>query len=164
MGYNQEISIKQSTHSDIQNRILTVEMKIAENPAAEEGLKAIIAKHELGKTEVESQIKGLEEKIADVRAEIDGQNEALKTIDEEEEALAAAEAALVAARAAAPEPESVEPLQKKIKLDDTPQVPVLVSVQEEPQSATDYDLPAEDHHPQQQQQQVDQSSDQQAEV
>lgn len=140
MGYNQEISIKQSTHSEIQNRILTVEMKIAENPAAEEGLKTIIAKHEASKTEVESQIKILEEKIADVRAQIDDQNEALKTIDEDDEESYVSDVAPVAPL----EIESDETPQKKIKLDE----------QEQPQ----YELGAVEH------QHVDQTADQQAEV
>lgn len=82
MGYNQEISILRSFHNDVENRILTVEMKIAENPDAEENLKKLIGKHEEKKADVDSKIKDLEDKIAGVRVEIDEQNKALKTIDE----------------------------------------------------------------------------------
>ena len=85
MGYNQEISILRSTHNDIENRILTVEMKIAELPSAEEGLKKIIEKHEERKSGVDSKIKILEEKIASVRADIDTQNEGLKNIDDKDD-------------------------------------------------------------------------------
>eukprot|EP00533_Pseudo-nitzschia_delicatissima_P009961 CAMPEP_0116113604 /NCGR_PEP_ID=MMETSP0327-20121206/19592_1 /TAXON_ID=44447 /ORGANISM="Pseudo-nitzschia delicatissima, Strain B596" /LENGTH=581 /DNA_ID=CAMNT_0003606963 /DNA_START=137 /DNA_END=1882 /DNA_ORIENTATION=+ len=84
MGYNQEISILRSTHNDIENRILTVEMKIAENSDAEEGLKKLIAKHEERKAEVDTKIQELETKIAGVRVEIDEHNEALEAIDVEE--------------------------------------------------------------------------------
>ena len=81
MGYNQEISILRSTHNDIENRILTVEMKIAENPDAEEGLKKLIGKHEKRKAEVDAKIRDLEEKIAGVRIEINEQNDAIENID-----------------------------------------------------------------------------------
>ena len=146
MGYNQEISIKQSTLGDIQNRILTVEMKVAENPAAEEGLKTIIAKHEASKSEVESQIKLLEEKIADVRAQIDTQNEALNTIDDEEEdhgheqydhthdvyvhVHEAPTKTEVTPPVAVPEPEIAELPQKKVKPDEQPQYEHVVVEQE----------------------------------
>ncbi len=114
MGYNQEISILRSTHNDIENRILTVEMKIAENPDAEENLKKLIAKHEERKTEVDTKIQDLETKIAAVRVEIDQQNEALKAIDVEEPP--------------AEEPKVEEPVtegeppKKKAKIEETPDV------------------------------------------
>jgi hypothetical protein len=81
MGYNQEISILCSDHNNIENRILTVEMKIAEAPDAEENLKKLIAKHEERKAEVDSKIKALEEKIATVRVEIEVHDEALQVLD-----------------------------------------------------------------------------------
>jgi len=175
MGYNQEISIKQSTLSDIQNRILTVEMKIAENPAAEEGLKAIVVKHESSKTEVESQIKVLEDKVAAVRADIDAQNETLKTIDDKDEAPEGTKIEPEEAPAAAPQPESPEPPTKKIKLDEQappspPQPPApapapveapaaTVPVPVPPPTPAQFDLPVAE-----QQQEVNQVPDQQAAV
>jgi len=146
MGYNQEISIKQSTLGDIQNRILTVEMKVAENPAAEEGLKTIIAKHEASKSEVESQIKLLEEKIADVRAQVDAQNEALNTIDNEEDdhgheqyeqnhdahvhSHEVPTKTEMVPPVTAPEPEIAELPQKKVKQDEQPQYELGVAEQQ----------------------------------
>jgi len=81
MGYNQEISILRSTHNDIETRILTVEMKIAESSKPSEGLKKLIEKHEERKVEVDIKIKELEEKIAAVRVEVDGHNDDLTNID-----------------------------------------------------------------------------------
>jgi len=81
MGYNQEISILRSTDNDIENRILTVEMKIAETPGAEESLRKLVDRHEVRKSEVNLKIKALEGRIEGVRSEIDAQNETLKSID-----------------------------------------------------------------------------------
>merc|ERR1719343_1348126 len=92
MGYNQEISILRSTHNDIENRLLNVEMKIAENPDSADGFKKIIEKQEELKVGVDTKIKELEEKIASVRTEIDGQNEKLQAMEAEAEAPAPAEA------------------------------------------------------------------------
>lgn len=117
MGYNQEIAMLRSTYNDIENRILTVEMKIAETPSAEEGLKKIIAKHEERKTEVNGQIKELEEKISSVRSEINTQNEALESIDEPEVAPPQAEV----------ETTSDEPPRKKTKVETADEAPVADS-------------------------------------
>jgi hypothetical protein len=81
MGYNQEISILRSTHNDIETRILTVEMKIAESSKPSAGLTKLIEKHEERKAEVDTKIKDLEEKIAAVRVEVDGHNDDLTNID-----------------------------------------------------------------------------------
>lgn len=110
MGYNQEISIFRSSHNDVENRILTVEMKIAETPSAEEGLKKLIAKHEERKAGIDSKIRDLEEKIAGVRAEIDGQNDAMNAIDDADEV----EVVPVAAE---------EPPMKKAKIEPSLQEP-----------------------------------------
>jgi hypothetical protein len=83
MGYQQEISSLRSTLNDIENRILTVEMKIAENPSAEENLKMVMAKQEERVKGVKDQIKELEEKVAGLRGDIDAHNMELKEIDEE---------------------------------------------------------------------------------
>ena len=108
MGYNQEISILRSTHNDIENRILTVEMKIAENSDAEKGLKKLITKHEERKAEVDTKIQELETKIAGVRVEIDEQNEALNAIDVEEPEEEPEEEG----------EEEVEPPKKKAKIEE----------------------------------------------
>lgn len=110
MGYNQEISIFRSSHNDVENRILTVEMKIAETPSAEEGLKKLIVKHEERKAGIDSKIRDLEEKIAGVRAEIDGQNDAMNAIDDADEV----EVVPVAAE---------EPPMKKAKIEPSLQEP-----------------------------------------
>jgi len=114
MGYNQEISILRSTHNDIENRILTVEMKIAETPSAEEALKKLITKHEERKAVVDSKIVDLEDKIAAVRVEIEEQNEELETINNSDESEASG-AVMVAVPAAAEASDDGEPPRKKTK-------------------------------------------------
>ena len=111
MGYNQEISILRSTSNDIETRILTIEMKIAENPNAEDSLKKLISKQLERKAGVDSQIKDLDIKITGVRTEIDQQNEALKTID-----TTVAETPTTATEAT-----DGEPPNKKVKLNPTEQ-------------------------------------------
>jgi len=133
MGYNQEISILRSTHNDIENRILTVEMKIAELPSAEEGLKKIIEKHEERKAGVDSKIKVLEEKIASVRADIDTQNEGLKNIDEdddEEEATAEVEIEPPAAKKAKEEEQEYELEEQQVDDDNNYHQGVVVHQEE----------------------------------
>lgn len=90
MGYQQEISSLRSTLNDIENRILTVEMKIAENPDAEENLKKVMTKQEDRVAGVKDQIKELEDKVSGLRGQIDQHNEELKELDKEEVILPAA--------------------------------------------------------------------------
>ena len=89
MGYNQEISILRSTHNEIENRLLNVEMKIAENPDSADAFKKIIEKQEERKADVDRDTNELEEKIAAVRAQVEEQNEKLQSIDIEIEESAA---------------------------------------------------------------------------
>ena len=93
MGYQQEISSLRSTLNDIENRIMTIEMKIAETPSTEANLKKLITKQEERKKEVESKIEALEEQIASVKEKIDGHNQELQDLEaasaaEEEEEVA----------------------------------------------------------------------------
>jgi hypothetical protein len=111
MGYNQEISILRSTHNEIENRLLNVEMKIAENPDSADAFKKIIEKQEERKADVDSDTKELEEKIAAVRAQVEEQNEKLQSIDIEIEESAAPP--LV------PAPTEGEPPRKKTKTEPT---------------------------------------------
>jgi chromosome segregation ATPase len=87
MGHQQEVSSLRSTVNDIDNRIMTVEMKIAETPSAEASLKKIIAKQEERKVEVEEKIKELEEEILSVKKEIDGHNKELLELENEYDAI-----------------------------------------------------------------------------
>jgi hypothetical protein len=117
MGYNQEISILRSTHNDIENRILTVEMKTAESSKPEEGLKKLIEKHEDRKAEVDVKIKDLEEKIAAVRVEVDAHNDDLQNID-----ISAAEAeAASSVMPVVTEASEEEPPRKMAKTESSPE-------------------------------------------
>jgi hypothetical protein len=98
MGYQQEVTSLRSTLNDIENRILTVEMKIAETPSAESSLKKIITKQEERKAGVDAKIKELEAQIAYGKEKIDALNKELQEME-----------------SAAP---IVEPVAKKIKTAD----------------------------------------------
>jgi len=83
MGYQQELSLLRSTRNDIENRILSVEMKIAEAPSAEDALNKIIAKQEERMAGVNVEIKEIDGKIASIRAEIELHNQELKNINDD---------------------------------------------------------------------------------
>lgn len=74
-GYQQEISSLRSTLNDLENRILTVEMKIAETPAAEERLNAILNKQKDAKAATETEIAKFQQLIDENRKKIDEYNE-----------------------------------------------------------------------------------------
>jgi len=79
MTFNHEISILRNTHNNIEGRILMIEMRIAENPDAEDGLKKLIAKQLEYKADIDSKIKNIEDKIADIQSKIDQCNESKPT-------------------------------------------------------------------------------------
>jgi len=83
MGYQQELSLLRSTHNDIENRILSVELKIAETTTAADALHKIITKQEERMTGVNAEIKKLVGEIASIRAEIELYNQELKYINED---------------------------------------------------------------------------------
>lgn len=77
-GYQQELSSLRSTSNDLENRIMTVEMKIAEVPASEDRLKVILTKQVNAKAETETRIKELhkqveegKKKVAELTAELE---------------------------------------------------------------------------------------------
>jgi hypothetical protein len=102
MGYQQEVISLRSTLNDIENRIMTVEMKIAETPSAEPSLKNIISKQEERKSEIDAKIEELESQIASGKSKIDFLNKELQEFED----------------AAADAPTVVEPATKKFKLED----------------------------------------------
>jgi hypothetical protein len=69
-GYQQDISSLRSTLNDIANRILTIEMKIAENPDSTERMSKLIADQQASKEDTENKIKGIEDLIAETREQI----------------------------------------------------------------------------------------------
>jgi len=69
-GYQQDISSLRSTLNDIENRILTVEMKIAEAPDSAEKLGEIVSKHKDSKKETEGKVSELQQLIAENRNQI----------------------------------------------------------------------------------------------
>lgn len=83
MGYQQELSLLRSTHNDIENRILSVELKIAETTTAADVLHKIITKQEERMAGVNAEIKKLVGEIASIRAEIELYNQELKYINED---------------------------------------------------------------------------------
>ncbi|KAL3922411.1 MAG: hypothetical protein SGILL_002217, partial [Bacillariaceae sp.] len=66
MGYQQEVASLRSTLNDIDNRIMTVEMKIAES-GSNSNLKKIISQQEDRKSDVDAQISDLEGQIASTK-------------------------------------------------------------------------------------------------
>lgn len=100
MGYQQEVASLRSTLNDIENRIMNVEMKIAETPSAESKLKKIISTQEDRKAGVDSKIEALEQQIADGKSKIEALNTELQELE--------AEAPVV-----------VEPVAKKTKTEDS---------------------------------------------
>lgn len=69
-GYQQDISSLRSTLNDMENRILTVEIKIAETPDAAEKLGEIVSKQKDAKYEVEEKVKELQRLISENRETI----------------------------------------------------------------------------------------------
>jgi len=70
-SYQQEMSSVRSSINDIENRILNVEIRIAENPDATEKLQGIIAKQQEKKDACAEEIKGFEQLIAEARTKIE---------------------------------------------------------------------------------------------
>lgn len=69
-GYQGEVASLRSTISDLDNRILQVEMKIAEAPAGADKLGEIMSKQNESKKEHEEQVKELQQVIEEKRNEI----------------------------------------------------------------------------------------------
>jgi hypothetical protein len=69
-GYQAEIVSLRTTLSDVENRILQVEMKMAETPGAAEKLGAIVVKQNESKKETEQQVKELQQLIKENRSKI----------------------------------------------------------------------------------------------
>eukprot|EP00429_Kryptoperidinium_foliaceum_P018238 CAMPEP_0176044978 /NCGR_PEP_ID=MMETSP0120_2-20121206/22325_1 /TAXON_ID=160619 /ORGANISM="Kryptoperidinium foliaceum, Strain CCMP 1326" /LENGTH=552 /DNA_ID=CAMNT_0017378383 /DNA_START=86 /DNA_END=1744 /DNA_ORIENTATION=- len=69
-GYQQEISSLRSTLNDVENRIMTLEMKVAEAPAGAGKLNEMIAEQKGSKDETLGKIKDLQDKIEEHREEI----------------------------------------------------------------------------------------------
>ncbi len=87
-GYQQDISSLRSSINDMENRILTVEMKIAETPDAAERLGEIISKQKEAKNEVEDKVKELQQLIEENRqniADLTKEMEEVGDVVEEEE-------------------------------------------------------------------------------
>jgi septal ring factor EnvC (AmiA/AmiB activator) len=105
MGYQQEVASLRSTLNDIENRIMTVELKIDETPSSEAKLKKIISQQEERKAEVKGQIQELEAQIANTKATIDTHQEELAVLEKESEALPSPSAKRTKMEM---EPESVE--------------------------------------------------------
>ncbi|KAG7373139.1 hypothetical protein IV203_033863 [Nitzschia inconspicua] len=101
MGYQQEVASLRSTLNDIENRIMTVEMKIAESPSAEASLKKIISTQEERKASVDAQIKELEAQILSGKDQIEVLNKELEDMES---------AAIV------------EPVAKKLKTDEDEEI------------------------------------------
>jgi len=80
-GYQQETSSLRSTINDVDNRILTVEMRMAEAPESAERLQVIIAKQQEAKSQSESKIRELEQLIQESRRKIEGHGEELEQLD-----------------------------------------------------------------------------------
>eukprot|EP00934_Nitzschia_sp_Nitz4_P008486 Nitzschia sp. Nitz4//scaffold154_size52827//19130//21215//NITZ4_006775-RA/size52827-snap-gene-0.2-mRNA-1//1//CDS//3329537305//8476//frame0 len=98
-SYQQEISSLRSTLNDLENRMLTIEMKIAETPSAEERLKVILAKQQETKDSTEA-------KIAEWQAKIDDNRSKIETMTAEMDSAAAQDAAIA------------EPPTKKTKIEE----------------------------------------------
>jgi len=69
-GYQQDIATLRTTLNDVSNRILTIEMKIAENPDAAERMIALVTEQKTSKEEIEGKIKGFEDLIGEIRQQI----------------------------------------------------------------------------------------------
>jgi hypothetical protein len=69
-GYQQDITSLRATLNDIANRVLTIEMKIAENPDSAERLIALLGEQKSTREETEGKIKGFEDLIAEIRQQI----------------------------------------------------------------------------------------------
>ena len=69
-GYQQDITSLRSTLNDVANRILTIEMKIAENPDTAERLIALVTEQKATKEEIEGKIKGFEDLIGEIRTQV----------------------------------------------------------------------------------------------
>lgn len=84
-GYQQEITSLRSTLNDMENRILTVEMKIAESPDAAERLLAIVSNQKEAKNDVEEKVKELQGLIEENRKTISDLTKELEEVDEQDE-------------------------------------------------------------------------------
>lgn len=84
-GYQQEITSLRSTLNDMENRILTVEMKIAESPDAAERLLAIVSNQKDAKNDVEEKVKELQGLIEENRKTISDLTKELEEVDEQDE-------------------------------------------------------------------------------
>jgi hypothetical protein len=83
-GYQQEISSLRSTLNDMDNRILTVEMRIAEAPESEQRLSLIVAKQQEAKNGNEAKLKELQQLILENRTKIEvhtNEMDALEVVD-----------------------------------------------------------------------------------
>jgi hypothetical protein len=120
MGYQQEISSLRSTLNDIENRILTIEMKIAETPSTEANLTKLITKQEERKKDVESKIEALEEQIASVKEKIDVHHQELQELEAAAAAAEQEEAEVDGAEEEGEEEEQADEghASKKAKLED----------------------------------------------
>jgi DNA repair exonuclease SbcCD ATPase subunit len=81
-GYQQEISSLRSTVNDTENRILTVEMRIAEAPESEQRLSLIVAKQQLAKDQAEAKLKELQQLISEARQKIEGHTNELDELED----------------------------------------------------------------------------------
>ena len=69
-GYQQDITSLRSTLNDVANRILTIEMKIAENPDTAERLIALVTEQKATKEDIEGKIQGFEDLIGEIRTQV----------------------------------------------------------------------------------------------
>lgn len=84
-GYQQDISSLRSTLNDLENRILTVEMKIAEAPGSAEKLGEIVSKQKESKKETEDKISEFQQLIVENRKKISDLTKEMEDIAAEEE-------------------------------------------------------------------------------
>mmetsp|Transcript_112766 Transcript_112766/g.324093 ORF Transcript_112766/g.324093 Transcript_112766/m.324093 type:complete len:577 (-) Transcript_112766:135-1865(-) len=84
-GYQQDITSLRSTLNDMENRILTVEMKIAESPDTSERLVAIVSNQKEAKSEVEEKVKELQMFIEENRKTISDLTKEMEEIGEQVE-------------------------------------------------------------------------------
>lgn len=84
-GYQQDITSLRSTLNDMENRILTVEMKIAEGPDASERLIAIVSSQKEAKNEVEKKVKELQGLIEENRKTISDLTNEMEEVGEQVE-------------------------------------------------------------------------------
>jgi chromosome segregation ATPase len=80
-GYQQEISSLRSTLNDTDNRILKVEMRIAEMPESEERLSLIVAKQQEAKNQTEVKLKEFQQLILESRSKIESNSKELDELE-----------------------------------------------------------------------------------